>query len=273
MTGFNLYDLRERQAYTLPQRFLQDPYSGNFDLSQYLSHLPTTATPTPAPAPVPTATPAPPPAPAPTPAPAPVDPNKQLEQMRVNFLNEAGQKFGTNYGKSLVGDNLLDDTINSILSEQRGSAQQYLDRGKARGIFNDAGYGAGVGKIGTLEQGARSNLATLGNDVLNKYRTEATGVRDKAYSAISGLLPGQNFSLDPYISEGAGIGSRAAANAGGDLRNALGGTSYFNFSDLTNTAGQAQGATNLRDADLATAIAERNRKSGAGRGLGSQGAF
>lgn len=208
-----------------------------------------------------------------TPAPPQLTPEQKLEQDRVNFINQATQGFGTNYGKQLISDNLLDDTINSILSEQQGGAQQFLDRGLARGIFNDVGYQAGLGKLNTGADTARASLATLGNDVLNKYRTEANDVRDRAFSNISGLLPGQSFSLDPYFAEGSGIQARAQQNAGGDLRGALGGTNYFNFSDLSNTAGQAQGATNLRDTDVATAIAERNRRSSQGRGLGSQGSF
>lgn len=225
-----------------------------------------TATPSPTATPAPAATPAPP-------APPQLTPEQKLEQDRVNFINQATQGFGTNYGKTLISDNLLDDTINSILNEQRGGAQQYLDRGLARGIFNDTGYQAGLGKLSTSADTARASLATLGNDVLSKYRTEANDVRDRAFSNISGLLPGQSFSLDPYFAEGSGIQTRAQQNAGGDLRGALGGTNYFNFSDLTNTAGQAQGAANLRDADVATAIAERNRRSSQGRGLGSQGSF
>lgn len=232
----------------------------------------------PAPTPVPTPAPAPPPAtptptPAPVPAPAPTPAPPSLDQMRANFINQASAGFGTNYGKSLIGDNTLDNTINSILSEQKSGAQAYLDRGKARGIYNDIGYGAGVKQLGNTAEAASSSLRTLGDSVLDKYRGQANAVRDRAFSSISGLLPGQNFSLDPYFAEGSAIKSTAESRAGGDLRSALGGTNYFDFSGLGNAAGQAQGALNLRDADVATAIAERKRRAGTNRGLGSQGAF
>jgi hypothetical protein len=220
---------------------------------------PATQTPTPTPT-TPPATPA-------TPAPP------TLDQLRTNFLNEASQKFGTNYGRSLIGNDFLDGAISSIMNEQKGNAMQFLDRGKARGIFNEKGYGAGLSKINTTADAARSSLSSLGTGVLDKYRTQANDVRDRAFSSISGLRDGQQFSLDPYLAEGNQVRDTASRNAAGDLRTALGGTNYFDFGTISNNAGMAQGAQNLRDADVATALAERKRKASAGRGLGSQGSF
>lgn len=204
---------------------------------------------------------------------APANTPLTLEQLRKQFLGEAGQRFGYNYSRDLVPDNLLDDTISSILSEQRGGAQQYLDRGKARGIYNDVGYGAGLAKIGTSAEAGRSQLGTAGQDILNKYRTQADKVREDAYGGISGLLDGQQFSLEPYATAGSAVGERARSFAGGDLRSTIGGQNFFDFGGLTNAAGQAQGAQNLRDTDVATALAERRRRASQGRGLGSQGDF
>lgn len=205
----------------------------------------------------------------PAPQPAPLT----LEQKRAQFLNQASQGFGYNYGRNLIPDNSLDDTINSILGEQKGQAQTYLDRGKARGIYNDVGYNAGQNKINTQSQAGGSQLASLGTDVLNKYRTQANKVRDDAYGSISGLMDGQDFSLDPYFGEGNAIKNTEQRNAPGDLRTALGGQNFFDFQGLTNAAGQAQGALNLRDADVATALAARKEREAQGRGLGSTGAF
>lgn len=196
-----------------------------------------------------------------------------LDQRRTQFLNQAFSGFGYNYGRNLIPDNSLDDTINSILGEQKGQAQTYLDRGKQRGIYNDVGYNAGENKISNLAEGAQSQLSSLGTDVLNKYRTQANTVRDNAYSAISGLSDGQDFSLDPYFGEGNAIKGTEQRNAGGDLRNALGGQNFFDFQGLTNAAGTAQGALNLRDADVATALTAQKERAAKGRGLGSEGAF
>lgn len=252
------------------------PGWGNISPEYFMQMFGGMQQPQPVGAPVPAA---PEPAPTPTPAPVPATPTltppapSGIEAMRTDLLNQAGQKFGTNYGRQLIGDNLLDNTINSILGEQKGNAQTYLDRGKARGIFNDIGYGAGLNKINTTSEAASSQLAALGGSVIDKYRGQANAVRDKAYSSISGLLPDQQFSFDPYLEEGSAVKANAEQRAGGDLRTSLGGTNFFDFGNLSNTAGMAQGAQNLRDADVATALAERKRKASADRGLGSQGAF
>lgn len=207
----------------------------------------------------------------PTPKP-PVTP-LTLDQRRTGYLNQARQGFGYNYGRSLVPDDIINGTIQSILDEQRGSAQTYLDRGKARGIYNDVGYGAGLARIGNSAEAGRSQLSTMGSDVLNRYRGQANSVRDDAYSTISGLLDGQDFSLDPYFAEGQAIGDTARHNAGGDLRTTLGGQNFFDFTGIGNAAGAAQGAINNGDTSITSALADRSRRKSQGRGLGSTGVF
>jgi hypothetical protein len=214
---------------------------------------------------------------APVPVPVPVapipPPIDELAVKRQEFLGQADQKFGADYGQKNIASSLLDDTINSILQEQRNGASQYLDRGKARGIYNDVGYNAGLANIGSTYEAGGAKLRGLGNDVIGKYRADANAVRDKAYTAASSYTLGRDFSLDPYINEGNEVIGRAQQNAAGDLRNTFGGTQLFDFSALNNRAGQAQGAINMRDTDVATALNERKRLNTLGRGLGSQGAF
>jgi hypothetical protein len=200
--------------------------------------------------------------------------NQEQTGARTQYTKLANEKIGADYGNKLISSNLLDDTIADILNTQRGSAQEYLDRGQKRGIYNDVGYSAGQKTIGGAADTARSSLSTLGTGVLDKYRTQANTVRDNAFSAASGFDLGTGkFDIDAYLGQGNEIASRAQSNAGGDLRGAVGGTNYFDLSALNNSAGQAQGAVNLRDDDLAFALANRRKQQGAGRGIGSQGAF
>lgn len=252
-------------------------------------HLPTGETPTPVPSPAPTGmrildriigaragsrfnrtphTPHPRPSNTPTTpsGPAPIT-TRDAALAAVNSQFAPGSEY------SAVPASLLDDTISQILAEQQGAATDYLNRGLARGIYNDVGYNAGQQMLADDASVGRSDLATLGTGVIDKYRTEIGDVANKAYQAASGFEPGLSFSLDPYIGEYNRIKQNATQNAGGDLRSVLGGKNYFDFSGLTNRAGQAQGAVNLRDADVATALAERKRKNSLSRGLGSQGAF
>lgn len=189
------------------------------------------------------------------------------------FSKEAQGQFGEGFENRDITPSILDDTINSILESQRGDALQYLERGKARGIYNDVGYGAGLASIGDAYSAGRSDLGSLGGTVIDKYRSQADAIGDKVFDTLSTYKLGDEFSLDPYVSQYQGILSNARSNAGGDLRNLLGGKNYFDLPKLTQRAGQAQGALNLRDADVATALAERKRRSSTSRGLGSQGAF
>ncbi len=203
--------------------------------------------------------------------PTPVE--DEQTKLRNQYRQEADQKFGVDYGRKNIASTLLDDTINSILSEQKNDASKYLERGRARGIYNDVGYNAGLTGLGASYEAGRSKLGELGRNVIDKYRADADTVRDKAYSAASGYTPGTSFSLDPYINEGNEVIQRANTFAGGDLRNTFGGTKLFDFGSLNNRAGQAQGAIGGRDSDVLAAIADRKRTNSFGRGLGSQGAF
>lgn len=197
----------------------------------------------------------------------------EQSRQRNEFLRTVDAKFNPTYEKEAVPNSLLDDAINSILGNQQQGALDYLNRGKARGIYNDVGYNAGLTTLNSDAAMGRSDLSSLGSSVIDKYRSQLDAVRDKAYNAASGYELGGQFSIDPYLSEFGDIASRASSNAAGDLGNLLGGRNYFDFSGLTNAAGRAQGATNLRDTDVATALRERQRRNSLSRGLGSQGAF
>jgi hypothetical protein len=192
---------------------------------------------------------------------------------RKEYAGQVENTFGSDYGQRNISSGLLDDTINQILSEQKNDAATYLDRGRARGIYNDVGYNAGASRIGTASEAGRSKLYSLGHSVIDKYRSDANSVRDKAYSAANAWTDGQNFSLDPYINQGNEVINNAKQFGGGDLRNAFGGTKLFDFGDINNRAGQAQGAINTRDTDVLGAISARKKANSFGRGLGSQGAF
>lgn len=195
------------------------------------------------------------------------------ERNRNMYTGQVDQSIGTNYGDKLIQSSLLDDTIASILNDQRGGAMDFLNRGLKRGIYNDVGYSAGLHTLDNEAAAARSRLNSLGGNVLDTYRTQANDVRDQAYNAASNFNFGRPFDLNRYTTMGQDILGRAQANAGGDLRGTLGGENLFDFGGLAQNVGNAQGAVNLRDADVATALAERKRRNSLGRGLGSQGGF
>lgn len=197
----------------------------------------------------------------------------QQAQDRRQFNQGYENVFGQAADNQAAPSSLLDDAINSILSEQRTNAVQQLDRGKARGIYNDVGYNAGMAAIDAAMAGGRSDLGTLGSGLIDTYRGKLDEIGDKAFTAASASGFDPSFSLDPYLSEYNDYATRTSANAAGDLRSALGGRNFFELPKIANSAGAAQGAINLKNTDVATALRERNRVNSMKRGLGSQGAF
>jgi hypothetical protein len=198
--------------------------------------------------------------------------NAETNRRRNQYTQQADQQFGSNYGQRSIGSSLLDDAINEILGTQQTDAQRYLDRGLARGMFNEVGYNAGRDAINTQASAARAQLGNTASDIIDRYRGEANAIRDNAYDAASGYTLGRQFSLDPYITEAQEVINRANTSGVGELRSTIGNTNFFNMQGITNRAGSAQGAQNLLNTDVATALGERRRR-GQDRGLGSQGVF
>jgi hypothetical protein len=175
----------------------------------------------------------------------------ETARIRNLLSGQAEEKFGTNYGNKVIGSSLLDDAINSILGTQRKDAETFLERGKKRGMYNDVGYDAGRAALEESAGTARSRLQSTAGSIIDKYRAQANSVRDRAQDIIG----------------------RAQSQGAGELRSVIGNTNFFDTQNIQNKIGARQGAVNLRDADVATALAERKRLSSQGRGLGSQGAF
>jgi len=190
------------------------------------------------------------------------------------FMADFEKQFGVGADQAALPSTILDDAINNILGEQKTEAQLQLDRGKARGIYNDVGYNAGQSALGTAEAAARSELGALGSGYVDQWRGGLNEIDDRAFNAYQSFPTGSSaFSLDPYIAERNDYLTRTKANAEGTLRGGLGGRNFFDFGKIGGKVGTAQGALNLRDADVATALAERRRLNTQSRGLGSQGAF
>ena len=255
-----------------PQNFagdILDNYIGSLNLPQNNQAAASTVSPAPVEA---AATPIPQPVQAPV-TPTTSQPVVDAEALRNEALQRVNTTFGSNYGDRVISDNFLDDAINNMLAEQQGTAQQYLDRGKARGIYNDVGYNAGLNTVNSGVEAGKSKIAELARGVLDKYQSRANTVRDDAYNAASTVNTNNPFDFEGYVSRGEGVVNDANRYAGGDLKNAFGGTQLFDFGQINNKAGQAQGALNLRDTDLATAVRERNRVDTQQRGIGNTGAF
>lgn len=192
---------------------------------------------------------------------------------RSSATNKVNSTFTPNYADKRIDDSWLDDTINSVIGTQFGDADTALKRAQDRGQFNQVGFDRAKAAEGTARTGATSKLNSLEGDVLSKYRTELTGVGTQAANRASSIGLGDTFNLDDYTTQADNVVGRARTNAPGDLINALGGEKLFDLQGLMNQGGEAQGAQNLGDLDVAAAIDKKKASQGQPRGLGSQGAY
>lgn len=172
-----------------------------------------------------------------------------------------------------IGMDIFGDTIDSLLGSQEEQARGMLDRGLKRGQFNDLGYNAGLGAIGTARQKALATLQGYGSDILSEYQGKLEGIRDQALNEASGFNLGNTLDLGRYQSDAERIANEARQFAPGRLLGLVGDQNFFDPSSLKMTAGMAQGAINLRDIGVLESLATRKKADDVGRGLGTQGAF
>jgi hypothetical protein len=194
-------------------------------------------------------------------------------RQRNAFRGQVNQNFGQNSGIDALPDTFLDNTINEILNTQFGNAQSTLDRGRARGQFNDRGYQAGLGTLNSQRQAAQARLNTTEGDILSGYRSRLGDVRSNAFNSANNFELGGQFDIGEFLRQRDTITGEANQNAAGELISSVGSTPLFDFGTIGNSAGQAQGAVNLNNLDVRESLAARRARQTQGRGLGSQGAF
>lgn len=179
--------------------------------------------------------------------------------------------FGHSYDR--FSPNLLKPTVDQILGGQYQTTADMLAKAKARGMVNETGYGAGLGKLGMQKTGAEARLSQTVNDILSGYRSKYDTIRNEALNFASTSPAKGPLDLTSYLKRATDLENEAKTFGGGTLLNQLGNTQLFDFGSIRNQAGQAQGALNLKNLDIMDALAKRKAVSSVGRGLGSQGTF
>ena len=192
---------------------------------------------------------------------------------RNQYRTQVNDRFGGNFASSYLPDTLLDDTINSTLESQYGNARSILDRGLARGQYNERGFNAGLGSLNNARTAQQARLNTIEGDILSGYRSRLGDVRNNAFNSATGYQLGDSFNLDDFASQADNITNQARSNAPGEFLSALGSTPMFDLGNIGSAAGQAQGAVNLNNLDVRDGLEKRRLAAARGRGLGSQGAF
>jgi hypothetical protein len=195
---------------------------------------------------------------------------QQQEAARTNARTSVASALGTTTDK--LNSSLYGNSITDILTGQYDKAKTQLDRGLARGMYNDVGYGAGLASLDKNKATASASLNQTANDLLSGYRKQYDDIRTEALNAANNYGGVGNFDLTDYVTRSNDVLNNAKANLPGNLL-ASAGNGLFDLSAIRGDAGTAQGATNLRNMDVVDALSKRKQAEGVGRGLGSQGTF
>lgn len=201
-----------------------------------------------------------------------VQKEQDYTKMREDARNSVYGALGLTSSEK-IGSDLLSQSIADILGTERADALKVLDRGKERGMYTDAGYAKGLAALDANAQKATERLNSAGAGVLDTYRLQLDNVRNNALGVANTITGGTPFNLDPFTAQMNEILGRAQSSAPGALRAALGSDPLFDLGDIRGDIAEEQGALNMRDMDLAEALAKRKKVDSLGRGLGSQGTF
>lgn len=192
---------------------------------------------------------------------------------RNQYKGQVNERFGGNFASQYLPDTLLDDTINQTLNTQYGDARSVLERGLARGQYNDRGFNSGLGALDNARKANEARLNTIEGDLLSGYRAKLGDVRNNAFNSATGYQLGDTFNLDDFASRADSIASQARQNAPGEFLSAVGTTPLFDLGSIGGAAGIGQGSVNLNNLDVREGLDRRKLAAARGRGLGSQGAF
>jgi hypothetical protein len=191
---------------------------------------------------------------------------------RSQYIRDVDKVYSPGFENNLINDTVDDPYIKYVLDKQRLSAQQQVDRAKARGNLDDTGYSGAMSRLDELYTAGTAAGQKLGGSVLQGYREKLRGVGDTARADAGRYELGGSFNPDVYNRQRDATYNNFTSNIEGDMLGALGGTNFFDIGDIITQGGITQGATNPRLAQPAV-LAQRKEKQDAQRGLGGQGTF
>lgn len=200
--------------------------------------------------------------------------NNAQNVARTQANTKVQQAFAPGFEQSYIPDNAYGSIIDDILNTQYNDAQKQVEFNRQRGTINDQGYSAAQSKLNAAKSAGRGQLVDIGDAILGKGRAEVAQNRDQAGSAASTYALGSpDFSVDPFVSEARADADRFRSGLEGSVRNAIGGTNYFDIPAILTSAGIAQGPQNLtmNTPVVGGPLAQRRNRSD--RGLGSEGVF
>lgn len=190
---------------------------------------------------------------------------------RTANVGRVQSTFSPGYERTLLPDDVLDDVINEIIGEQRGTAQTQLDYQGKRGTLTPTGTMAANRALQGQTEAARSTLTGLGNAELGKDRQSILDIIGNAGTAASNWMFGTpKFDVNPFVAQAGERAEAEKSSFGGDIRAALGDTNLFDIPSIIAAAGTAQGPRNLTTNEPAFGD---TKKKATTRGLPTTGVF
>lgn len=217
--------------------------------------------------------------------------NEATGDRRTNLMNTLNATFTPTYSSSMIPTNTMDQSVQSILSNQFDPLAAQLTNAMNRGTLNPIGYQAALDKMNQDKASAQSQLQTLGQNIITGDRSDLDTLAGNARSDIANMTLGQNIDPSQYFTQGAQKAASDISGFPGALQSASGNVTFADITDLLNAGGSVQGATNPTAANPMAGGAQGTGAIGGGggvpgtgqipgdinpapsRGLGSTGAF
>lgn len=171
---------------------------------------------------------------------------KNLETgFRNKNLNTIDSILPQNFSTQRITNDVDDATIEAILGEQRGTAEDYLSNLLARGVVTNSGYQGGLKNLDRQAGSARASLDEIGRSLLEGGRGDIDQIITGAQQAASNLRLGQQFDPYSYKSQAQEELENFFSTLGNSFRSKAP-TDLFDTSGLAGVAGASQGAQNTK---------------------------
>lgn len=189
--------------------------------------------------------------------------NRTFQQRNQNAVDRL---FQPNFETGRVQATLDDDILNSILGEQRSSADAIIQNMLKRGVITGTGASGAQADLDRQASGVRTKLNTIGDTVLSGGQQKLRDVANKARTDAGTVKIGQAFDPASYTSDADRVFNDFVASLGDTIRSNVTGD-LFKTGGLAAVAGASQGAGNTRyDPKAAAGIIDEDEESTAPSG-------
>lgn len=164
---------------------------------------------------------------------------------RTRAQRELDRLFNPGYADTRISNSADDALIESILGEQRQSADQIIENMLKRGVVTDVGASAARKDLDQQAYTGRARLNEIGGGLLSEGRQSLADIIAKARQNAGNLALGTTFDPSAVTGQVDTAYNDWLANLTNEFRGAAP-TDLFSTGSLAATAGQGQGAQNTK---------------------------